>query len=89
MYLSTNLRYLREKNKYTQRLMSKVLGIHRSAYAYYELGQSEPRLENLVRLAHFFDVTVDQLLNEDLRHRPFQPIPCPDLRDPEDASGPE
>lgn len=89
MYLSTNLRYLREKNKYTQHLLSKVLGIDRSAYAYYELGQSEPRLENLAKLARFFDVTMDQLLNEDLRQKPFQPIPGPDLRDPEDASGPK
>lgn len=89
MYLPTNLRYLREKNKYTQRLVAKVLDIERSSYAYYELGASEPNLDNLSRLARFFDVTLDDLINRDLRKKPFQRIPGSDLGDREDVFGPK
>ncbi|MGN0744950.1 MAG: helix-turn-helix domain-containing protein [Christensenellales bacterium] len=52
----------RKLNHLTQRDVAKHLGIAQSSYIRYENGKSEPTLENLVKLADLFDVSVDYLL---------------------------
>ena len=46
--------------------MADYLGISRQAYGKYEAGQSEADHKTLVRLAGFFDVSVDFLLGHDI-----------------------
>lgn len=46
----------------TQRDMALRLGITQPSYIRYENGTSEPSLENLVKMADTFDVSVDYLL---------------------------
>ena len=60
--LTTQLRYLRGYNAVTQREIADALCINRSTYAYYELGETQPSLLMLVRLAKLYDVTTDYLL---------------------------
>ena len=60
--LTTQLRYLRGYNAVTQREIADALCIDRSTYAYYELGETQPSLLMLVRLAKLYDVTTDFLL---------------------------
>jgi len=45
----------------TQRQVADVLGITQPSYIRYENGKSEPTLENLVKLADLFDVSIDYL----------------------------
>lgn len=52
----------RKLNKITQRQISDYLQISQPSYVRYENGTSEPSLENLVKIADFFDVSVDYLL---------------------------
>ncbi len=52
----------RKLNKLTQRQVALALGISQPSYIRYEKGQAEPTLENLVKLADLFDVSVDYLL---------------------------
>ena len=52
----------RKLNQYTQRQISEYLGIAQPSYIRYENGSSEPSLENLLKLADLFDVSVDYLL---------------------------
>ena len=52
----------RKLNKLTQRQVADHLQIAQPSYIRYENGTSEPNLENLVKLADFFDVSVDYLL---------------------------
>ncbi|MBQ7923740.1 MAG: helix-turn-helix transcriptional regulator [Clostridia bacterium] len=52
----------RKMNKCTQRQLSEYLGIAQPSYIRYENGSSEPSLETLVKLADYFDVSVDYLL---------------------------
>lgn len=47
---------------YTQREVAEYLHITQPSYIRYENGASEPTLENLVKLADLFDVSVDELL---------------------------
>lgn len=46
----------------TQKQVAVYLNISQPSYIRYENGSSEPSLENLVRLAELFDVSVDFLL---------------------------
>lgn len=67
MFLSKNLRYLREKNgKITQQKLADDLGITRSAISSYEDGRAEPKIENLIQLAKYFKISIDLLINQDL-----------------------
>lgn len=46
--------------------MSKILNISNPAYYKYENGKAEPSIENLIKLADFYNVSLDYLVN-----RPF------------------
>ena len=65
--LTNNLRYLRAKRGYTQQRVADNLIITRGCYAKYEEGIAEPPLATLQRIAHFYDVNIDVLLQADLR----------------------
>ena len=52
----------RKLNKLTQRQLADYLQIAQPSYIRYENGSSEPNLENLVKLADYFDVSIDYLL---------------------------
>ena len=52
----------RKINNVTQRQLAEYLQIAQPSYIRYENGSSEPSLENLVKLADYFDVSVDYLL---------------------------
>ena len=52
----------RKLNGLTQRQMAEHLQMAQPSYIRYENGTSQPTLENLVKLADFFDVSVDYLL---------------------------
>jgi len=56
------LKQLREEEKLSMRQLAKILGLSPSAYQFYEYGQSEPRLEMLIKIAKHFGVTVGYLL---------------------------
>lgn len=55
----------RKLNGLTQRQIADYLKIAQPSYIRYENGTSEPSLENLVKLADCFDVSVDYLLGRE------------------------
>ena len=57
------IRNLREDMDMTQTDMAKNLFISQGTYSYYESGGHDIPTEVLVRLADFYDVSVDYLLN--------------------------
>ena len=57
------IRNLREDMDMTQPDMAKNLFISQRTYSYYESGGHDIPTEVLVRLADFYDVSVDYLLN--------------------------
>lgn len=56
------VRALRKERRYTQWEMAEVCGIQLRAYQSYEYKQSYPDVPGLVRLADFFDVSLDYLM---------------------------
>ena len=51
----------RKLNNLTQRQLAEQLNIAQPSYIRYENGTSQPSLENLVKLADLFDVSIDYL----------------------------
>ena len=60
--LSKRLTELRKEKGVTQKDMSLLLGITRPAYTAYEMGKRQPDYETLIKLADYFNVTIDYLL---------------------------
>lgn len=66
-YVSKNLSNLRQRNNYSQYYVSKMLHIDRSLISKYERGALYPNLQTLIKLAKFYNVSLDYLLyNNDI-----------------------
>lgn len=60
--LSTRLKELRMKKEKLQKDVAEYLEITTSAYGYYENGLRQPSPDVLLKLAEYFDVSIDYLL---------------------------
>jgi len=60
--LAERLVKLRRKYNYTQQRLADFLGITRPAYTAYERGTRQPDYETLLKLADYYDVSIDYLL---------------------------
>lgn len=65
-YIPGNIKHLRKKYKYTQETFALALGINRPSIGAYEEGRADPRLTTLAKMAELFNISVDQLISEDL-----------------------
>ncbi|MEQ8907730.1 MAG: LexA family transcriptional regulator [Vicingaceae bacterium] len=63
---SENLKALRKNRGLTQSEMAQKLGLNRPQLGSYEEGRAEPKLEALQKMAHYFKLSLDQLVNDDL-----------------------
>jgi len=63
--LGEKLKELRENYDMPQHQVATALNIDRSTYGYYELDKTRPSLETLVKLAHIYNVSPEQLLPDD------------------------
>jgi transcriptional regulator with XRE-family HTH domain len=63
-----NLRFLRQKRQMSQQAFASILGIPRTTYSEYEKGNTEPNLKLLIRLSELLDVSLDNLISDDLTH---------------------
>ncbi len=58
------IRHMREDRDLTQKQLAEKLTCSQQVYSNYELGQRDIPLELLIRLARFYDTSVDYLLGE-------------------------
>ena len=56
---------LRKSKNVTQDDVAQYLSITRQAYSRYERNEREPDIHTLIKLADYFDITLDMLLNDD------------------------
>ncbi|MFT5668809.1 MAG: transcriptional regulator with XRE-family HTH domain, partial [Vicingaceae bacterium] len=54
MYFGSNLSFLRKRKQLSQADLANELEIKRSSLSGYELGNSEPNFETLLRFSNFF-----------------------------------
>lgn len=57
-----NLKQLRKFNNLTQLQVANAIGISQRTYSNYEIGTREPDINTIIKLADYFNVTIDYLL---------------------------
>lgn len=62
---SERIKRLRKNKGLKQQELAEILGIKRNTYSDWENGKTEPRFDNLVKLADFFNVSLDWLFGRD------------------------
>lgn len=60
--MKNNLRVLRKSKGYTQIALQMKTGIEQSLLSKFESGERTPPTETLIRLADFYDVSIDYIL---------------------------
>ena len=63
MDIGAKLRELRLSNNLTQTQLAEILGLSRVNYTRYENNVVRPDYETIVKLADFYDVSLDELFN--------------------------
>lgn len=63
--IADNIRFFRKANNLTQEELSKQLGGSKNLVSNYENGISTPDIYTLVKLADFFDITLDELVGRE------------------------
>ncbi|EOB1376784.1 helix-turn-helix domain-containing protein [Enterococcus faecalis] len=58
-----NIRSIREDNDVTQQQMAELINVSQNTYSQYETGKIEWTASTLIRIADYFDVSVDYLLD--------------------------
>jgi hypothetical protein len=64
------LKSLREAKGLTQQIVAQAIGVDRTTYVKYENGQSEPNFETAIKLAAFYDVSIDELVGYNTKKKP-------------------
>lgn len=57
---------LRKKHNYTQEYVSSYIHVSRGGYSQYETGKRIPSSESLLKLAKLYNVSIDQLINQNV-----------------------
>ena len=70
-----NLKEIRTKRGLTQVEVAKKLGVAQVTYCNYELGNREPDISTLIKLADLFNVTIDELFGyKPLKEKEVKPV---------------
>ena len=83
MRISTNLKFLREKNKVSRKALAEAAGVSDITVYNWEVGKTEPTLTALVSISDYFGIKIDALVTENLadkksfapRRKALAPIP--------------
>ncbi len=65
-FLQQNLRHLRKRLELSQEQLAEKIGLNRGNIASYENASAEPKICNLLRLSHFFGVSILDFTQADL-----------------------
>ena len=69
--MKTRLKDLREDNDLTQKQLSNFLKISQVAYSYYELNRRSIPIEILIKLADFYETSIDYILYRTDETKPY------------------
>lgn len=62
--IASNLKFLRKKKGLTQQQFADALAIKRASVGAYEEDRAEPKYELLKKIAQFYNLTMDELVND-------------------------
>ncbi|WP_276351490.1 helix-turn-helix domain-containing protein [Cohnella caldifontis] len=81
MNIGERLRELRLSRNISQEEVARHIGITRSAYSHYEINNRQPVYETLIKLAAFFDVSIDYMLGGSAAKHRSEPMEARDTRE--------
>ncbi|MFB2118473.1 helix-turn-helix domain-containing protein [Parapedobacter sp. 2B3] len=67
--IANNLKYLRKKKRLTQQQFADEMSIKRASVGAYEEKRAEPKYELLKKIADFYDLTMDELANDEINDK--------------------
>lgn len=67
MNIGEALKYQREINGYTQNQVAEGAGISQPKICYYEKGRHLPLIDDCIRLADFYGISLDELVGRDIK----------------------
>jgi len=73
LMIGERLRKLRKANNLTQEQVAAYLNVAKSTISQYENNINEPDLETIIRLADWYDVTLDYMMGRELYPLPANP----------------
>ena len=62
MELAKNLKTLRKEKGVGQGMLADVLGVSLKTVSHWETGYTEPSVLQLIQLADYFEITIDELV---------------------------
>ena len=62
MEFSENLKILRKENKIGQNKLATELSVSTKTISHWETGYTEPSISQLIALANYFNITLDELI---------------------------
>ena len=65
------IRALREDNDYTQTQIANILNVGQRTYADYELGKTRIPVDSLMKLAKFYNVSMDYISGTSDKRTPY------------------
>ncbi len=68
----TRIRDLREDADLTQEQLVKKLGMHKTTYTNYEQGKREPPFDFIIKIARFYNVSIDYIAGIIDKPRPLK-----------------
>ena len=82
-FLGLNIKHLRKSRRLTQDQLADKIGVNRAMIGSYEENRAVPKLAGLRVISHYFDVSIDDLVNIDLSLEQTAEKPSPEI----DAKG--
>lgn len=78
-----NLKELRETASISQKQLAEAIGVSQQSINKYENHNIEPDIETLIRIADYFDTSVDYLIGHTLIRRKIENVSTYELNDDE------
>ena len=78
-----NLRLLREEARVSQKYLAEAIGVSQQSINKYENHNIEPDIETLIRIANFFETSVDYLVGHTTVRRKIEKVTAYELNEEE------
>lgn len=61
-YFSKNLKLLRVEKNIGQELLAEKIGVSKGIISMWENGLKEPKISSVIKIADFFEISIDELV---------------------------
>ena len=65
-FFGKNIKKIRVARKLTQTQFAELFDLKRTAVGAYEEGRAEAKIDTIIKIADYFDLTLDQLLRKEI-----------------------